>query len=120
MKNLPFKKRNWMHYFKGLNEKNVLLLTNLKKSLRYKDISDETIFSYQKDIYSFMLWLQEREINTLEATVDNLIEYLDGLDISEARKTRILSCLSTFYKHNVKVKQCKVNIVKEYRKMNKG
>ncbi len=115
MKKLGFKKHKWGWHFKGLNERNLLLLINLKKSLQFRDISDLTIFSYQKDIYSFMLWLQERGIETLEATVDNLIDYLGGLDISEARKTRILSSLNQMYALNVKNKHCKENIVKKYR-----
>ena len=115
MKKLKGKNHIWSWHFKGLNERNILLLINLKKSMQFRNVSDETIFSYQKDIYSFMLWLQERNINTLEATVDNLIDYLDGLDISEARKTRILSSLNSLYRLNKKKKYCKENIVEKYR-----
>lgn len=119
MKKASGKKYNWQHYFKKLNERNIELLINLKRSMTFKDVSDTTIFSYQKDIYSFMLWLQERNIETLEATIDDLIGYLDGLDISEARKTRILSSLNALYSLNKKNRHCKENIIKEYRKINK-
>lgn len=115
MKKLKGKTHNWLWHFKGLNERNVLLLINLKKSMQFRNVNDTTIFSYQKDIYSFMLWLQEKNINTLEATVDNLIEYLESLDISDARKTRILSSLNQMYKLNKKKNYCKENIVEKYR-----
>lgn len=115
MKKASGKKYNWQHYFKGLNERNIELLINLKRSMTFKDVSDTTIFSYQKDIKHYMLWLQERNIETLKATVDDLIDYFDSMKISEARKTRILSALNSMYKLNKKNYHCKENIVEKYR-----
>lgn len=108
-------KHNWSWSFKGLNDRNIILLINLKKSLQFTNVKEETIFSYQKDIYSFMLWLQEKNIKTLEATVDNLIDYLEGLDISDARRTRILSSLNQLYRLNKRKRYCEENIVEKYR-----
>lgn len=110
------KKHGWKWYFRLANDRNITLLINLKKHLQFRDISEETIFKYQKDIYGFMIWLQEKDVETLDATIDMLIEYMETLDISEARKTRILSSLNQFYKLNSRKKYCEKNLVEEYKK----
>lgn len=113
------KKHNWTWKFRQANEKNLTLLINFKKHLQFRDISEQTIFEYQKDVYGFMIWLQERDTKILDATTDMLIEYMDTLENSVARKTRILSVLNQFYKLNKKKKYCEKNLVEEYKKSNK-
>ncbi len=108
-------KHNIMWSFRGANEKNKLLLINYKKSLQYSNINKDTIKAYQKDVYGFMLWLQDKDIDALEATVDNLSEYIVSLDISKGRRERILVSLNKFYELNKKNKKIKINIVEKYR-----
>ena len=110
------KKHSWKWYFKLANERNMTLLINFKKHLQFRDISENTIKEYQKDVYGFMIWLQERDIGILDATIDMLIKYIGSLDISEARETRILSALNQFYKLNSRKKYCEKNLVEEYKK----
>lgn len=62
-----------------------------------------------------MVWLQEKDIETLDATTDMLLEYISTLENSEARKTRILSALNQFYKLNKQKGYCEENIVEKYR-----
>ena len=104
-----------MWSFRGANEKNKLLLINYKKSLQYGNVNETTIKAYQKDVYGFMLWLQDKDIDTLDATVDDLSEYMDSLDISKGRRERILVSLNKFYELNKKNKKIKINIVEKYR-----
>lgn len=113
------KKHNWTWKFRQANERNLTLLINFKKHLQFRDISEQTIFEYQKDVYGFMVWLQEKDVAILEATIDMLIEYIDTLENSKARKTRILSSLNQFYKLNSRKHYCEKNLVEEYRKCNK-
>ena len=108
-------KHNIMWSFRGANEKNKLLLINYKKSLQYSNVNEDTIKAYQKDVYGFMLWLQDKDIDTLEATVDNLSEYMKSLDVSKGRRERILVSLNKFYELNKKNKKIKINIVEKYR-----
>lgn len=108
-------KHNWTWYFRLANEDNVQLLMNYKKMLQYKGVNEKTIFEYQKDVYNWMKYLQEKDVKTLEATENDLKEYIDNMDISESRKTRILSVLNTFYSHNKKKRYCKENIVEKYK-----
>ena len=108
-------KHNIMWSFRGANEKNKLLLINYKKSLQYSNVSENTIKAYQKDVYGLMLWLQDKDIDTLEATVDDLSEYMNSLDISKGRRERILVSLNRFYELNKKNKKIKINIVEKYR-----
>ena len=104
-----------MWSFRGANEKNKLLLINYKKSLQFSNINKDTIKAYQKDVYGFMLWLQDKDIDTLDATVDDLSEYMNSLDISKGRRERILVSLNKFYELNKKNKKIKINIVEKYR-----
>ena len=104
-----------MWSFRGANEKNKLLLINYKKSWQYSNVNEDTIKAYQKDVYGFMLWLQDKDIDTLEATVDNLSEYMKSLDVSKGRRERILVSLNKFYELNKKNKKIKINIVEKYR-----
>ena len=104
-----------MWSFRGANEKNKLLLINYKKSLQYSNINKDTIKAYQKDVYGFMLWLQDKDIDILETTVDDLSEYMNSLDISKGRRERILVSLNRFYELNKKNKKIKINIVEKYR-----
>ena len=108
-------KHNIMWSFRGANEKNKLLLINYKKSLQYSNVNETTIKAYQKDVYGFMLWLQDKDIDTLVATEDNLSEYMNSLDISKGRRERILVSLNKFYELNKKNKKIKINIVEKYR-----
>ena len=108
-------KHNVMWSFRGANEKNKLLLINYKKSLQYGNVNETTIKAYQKDVYGFMLWLQDKDIDILEATVYDLSEYMDSLDISKGRRERILVSLNKFYELNKKNKKIKINIVEKYR-----
>ena len=89
-------KHNIMWSFRGANEKNKFLLIIYKKSLQYSDVNENTIKAYQKDVYGFMLWLQDKDIDILEATVYDLSEYMDSLDISKGRRERILVSLNRF------------------------
>ena len=108
-------KHNIMWSFRGANEKNKLLLINYKKSLQYSNVNKDTIKAYQKDVYGFMLWLQDKDIDTLEATAGDLSEYMNSLDISKGRRERILVSLNKFYELNKKNKKIKINIVEKYR-----
>ena len=108
-------KHNIMWSFRGANEKNKLLLINYKKSLQYSNVNEDTIKAYQKDVYGFMLWLQDKDTDVLGATVDDLSEYMNLLDISKGRRERILVSLNRFYELNKKNKKIKINIVEKYR-----
>lgn len=108
-------KHNIMWSFRGANEKNKLLLINYKKSLQYSNVNEDTIKAYQKDVYGFMLWLQDKDIDILEATVYDLSKYINSLDISKGRRERILVSLNRFYELNKKNKKIKINIVEKYR-----
>lgn len=108
-------KKNWMYYFKNANEYNIQLLINYKKSLQYKGVSENTIFEYQKSVYNFMLYLQQKDIKTLDATIEILSEYMDSLDISEGRRGSLLTALNQFYELNARKKYCKENIVEKYK-----
>ena len=110
------KNHNWTWYFKKANERNITLLINFKKHLQFREITEKSIFEYQKDVYNFMIWLQDKDIGILDATIDMLIEYMDTLEISESRKTRILSSLNQFYKLNSRKKYCEKNLIEEYKK----
>lgn len=102
-------------FFREVNEKNLHLLINFKKHLLIKELKEKTIHEYLKEVSNWMKFLQDKEIKTLEATIDELKEYLDNMDVSEARKTRVISVLSVFYKHNSRKGYVKENIVEEYR-----
>ena len=106
----------WFH--RGVNDENLQLMINFKKHLLIKNLKEKSIHEYMKEISNWMKFLQLKKIKTFEANTEDLTEYLDR-DISEARKTRILSVLSSFYKHNKKKRYCKVNIVEEYKQKNK-
>ena len=108
-------KHNIMWSFRGANDKNKLLLINYKKSLQYSNVNEDTIKAYQKDVYGFMLWLQDKDTDVLGATVDDLSEYMNSLDISKGRRGRILVSLNRFYELNKKNKKIKINIVEKYR-----
>ena len=105
-------KHNWQWYFRDINQDNVLLLINFKKHLQVKGLKNETIFDYQKEMSRLMKYLEEKDIKTLEVSTDAIQEYLDSMDCSNARKIRIISVLSVFYKHNFKKKYCKENPIK--------
>ena len=113
------KKHNWTWFFRYCNDNNLQLLLNFKKHLLVKELSDKSIHEYLKEMSNFMIYLQEKNVETLEATANDIGEYLSGMDISEARKSRILSVLSVFYKHQRKKRYTKENCVEEYRKSNK-
>lgn len=108
-------KRNWLYYFKKANEKNISLLINYKKSLQFKGVNEKTIFEYQKTVYNFMLYLEKKDINTLDATVEILSEYMSLLDISEGRRASMLTALNNFWELNARKKYCKENIVEKYK-----
>ena len=100
------KKHKWSWFFRDLNEENLLLLINFKKALLYKSVSEGTIHQYQKDVGNLMKYLEERNIKTLEATNRDIRGYLDTLNVSPARKIRVISVLNIFYKHNTKKRYC--------------
>lgn len=108
-------KHNWTWFYRKVNEQNLQLLLNFKKHLLVKELKEKTIHEYQKEVSNWMKFLQDKEIKTLDATIDELKEYLDNMDVSEARKTRVISVLSVFYKHNSRKGYIKKNIVEEYR-----
>ena len=112
------KEHNFTWFHRGVNDENLQLMINFKKHLLIKNLKEGTIHEYMKEISNWMKFLQLKKIKTFEANVEDLAEYLNR-DISEARRTRIISVLSTFYKHNKKKRYCKVNIVEEYKKKNK-
>ena len=113
------KKHNWTWFFRDCNDNNLQLLLNFKKHLLIKELSEKSIHEYLKEMSNFMIYLQEKNVETLEATANDIDEYLSGMDVSDARKTRILSVLSVFYKHQRKKRYTKENCVEEYRKCNK-
>ena len=100
------KKHKWSWYFRNLNEENLNLLINFKKALQYKNVKEETIFEYQKDMKNLMEYLQEKDIKTLDATNRDIRNYLDILNVSPSRMVRIISVLNIFYKHNAKKRYC--------------
>lgn len=102
-------KHNWQWYFKLANDRNILLLINYKKALQFQDVSEQTIFEYQKEIYRFMIYLQDKNIPTLEVSTKVIQEYLNSFDASNARKIRVISVLNSFYKHNRKKNYIKIN-----------
>lgn len=102
-------KHGWQWYFRKANDKNILLLINYKKALQFKNVSEQSIFDYQKEMYRFMIYLQDRNIATLDVSTEIVQNYLDSFDASNARKTRVLSVLNSFYKHNTKKKYIKEN-----------
>lgn len=108
------KKHSFTWYHRGINEENLHLMINFKKHLLMKELKEKSIHEYMKEISNWMKFLQNKGIKTFEATIENLNEYLDR-DVSESRKSRMLSVLSVFYKHNKKKNYCKENIVEKYR-----
>lgn len=102
-------------FFREVNEENLHLLINFKKHLLVKELKEKTIHEYLKEVSNWMKFLQDKETETLKATIDELREYLDNMEVSEARKNRVISVLSVFYKHNRKKRYCKENIIEEYR-----
>lgn len=86
-------KHGWQWYFRKANDKNILLLINYKKALQFKDVSEQSIFDYQKEMYRFMIYLQDRNIATLDVSTEIVQNYLDSFDASNARKIRVLSVL---------------------------
>lgn len=93
--------------FRGLNEENYQLILNFRKSLYWDELVDTTIYTYSKDVYRFMLFLQDKNINTFDATSELLQEYLDTLEVKARRKLKIVSAITLFYKHLKKRKKLK-------------
>lgn len=110
------RKRKWSWFFKEANEENQLLLINFKKHLQMRDLKESSIFDYQKEIYRLMLYFQKKNIKTLEVTTDDIKEYLDTMDVSEARMTRLISVLNRFYRHNYKKGYIKENPIENIKK----
>lgn len=108
-------KHGWMWFFRYVDESNLQLLLNFKKHLLVRELKEKTIHEYLKEVSNWMKYLQDKDIKTLEATDNDLKEYLDCMEVSDARKTRVLSVLSIFYSHNKKKKYCKENIVEKYK-----
>lgn len=102
-------KHGWQWYFREANDKNILLLINYKKALQFQNVSDKTIHEYQKEVYRFMLYLQSRDIATLDVSTEIVQDYLDSFDASNPRKIRVLSVLNSFYKHNAKKRYIIIN-----------
>ena len=100
------KKHKWSWYFRNLNEENLNLLINFKKALQYKNVKEETIFEYQKDMKKLMEYLQKLNIRTLDVTDRDIRGYLNTLNISAPRKIRIICVLNLFYSHNAKKGYC--------------
>ena len=109
------KQHTFIWYFRYVNTSNQQLLLNFKKHLLIRELKEKTIHEYLKEVSNWMKHLQEKDVKTLEATENDLKEYIDNMDISESRKTRILSVLNTFYSHNKKKRYCKENIVEKYK-----
>lgn len=85
--------------FKDANEENYRLILNFRKSLYWDNLIDSTIYSYSKDVYRFLLFLQDKNLNATDCTSELLQEYLDTLDVKAKRKLRIVSAINIFYKH---------------------
>ena len=109
------KRHGWMWYFRYVDESNLQLLLNFKKHLLIRELKEKTIHEYLKEVSNWMKYLQDKEVKTLEATENDLKEYLDCMEVSDARKTRVLSILNIFYSHNKRKKYCKENIVEKYK-----
>ena len=112
-------KHNWKWFFRDCDDSNLQLLLNFKKHLLMKELSEKSIHEYLKEMSNFMIYLQKKDVKTLEATANDIDGYLSEMSVSVARKTRILSVLSVFYKHQKKKRYIKENCVEEYRKCNK-
>lgn len=95
-------KHNWQWHFREANDKNIQLLINYKKALQFQNVSEKTIFEYQKEVYRLMVYLQNKNVETLDVTTEMIQWYLDSFEASDSRKSRIISVLNSFYKHNHK------------------
>ena len=87
-------------------------LEYILKELRY---SAETYKSYQQDLEVYNVFLNEKKINYLKITRNEVVEYLKYLDyLNYKNKTisRNLSCLRSFYNYLVEIKLLSSNIFK--------
>lgn len=107
------RKKTFMWHFKKANDENVQLLINFKKHLIMRNISEQSIYDYLKDVYRLMIYLQDKGIRTLDAETEDVLGFLDLNKCSDARMIRKISVLNTFYGHNHKKKYCKQNIIEK-------
>lgn len=113
------KKHGLYWYHRTLNEEYIHLLINYKKKLLYEEINEKTIHQYLKQLEDYFLFLQERNTMPIDATVEMIEEYFNGLEVSDSRRKVIKSILNRYYAHLKRRGYVKKNIVQEYsNKMN--
>ncbi len=90
-------------------------LEYIEKELNYTKM---TIIDYQEDLELFAKYLNNNNLNYLNLTKDNIIDYLKYLDekkYSNKSISRFLSSLRHFYTYLVEIKLLKENIFKRIR-----
>ena len=113
------KKHNFTWHFRELDEEYIHLLINYKKKLQFEEVNEKTLHQYLRQLKDYFLFLQERNIMPINATVEMIEEYFNGLDVSDSRRKVIKSILNRYYAHLKRRGYVKKNVVQEYsNKMN--
>ena len=110
------KEHNFTWYHRKLNEDNQHLLINYKKKLLFDGVNNRTIHQYLKQLENWFIYLQEKDVTPLEATVEMVEDYLNTFDVSESRMSVIVSILTGYYKHLKRRGYVKEDIMKIYKK----
>ena len=97
------------------NEENYRLILNYRKSLLLKNKSTHTIENYSKDVYHLMIWLQDRDIKTIDLTLELFTEYMNTMDsVTAARRLKIVSGIKAFYQLLRERRTVKSNVIDAY------
>ena len=100
--------------FKGLTDENYRMILNFRKSLYWKEVKETTLYEYSKSVYKFMLFLQDKNIDTVDANAELLQEYIDTLEVTAKRKLKVVSAINIFYKSLREKRVIKKNLVAEF------
>ena len=102
------------NYFPLANDENYALIINYKKSLAVKNIKPETSHTYLKIIYNFMIFLQDYEIRTVEASLEDFEDYIDSKDVTPKVKIKNISVIQQFYFYLRRAGYIEKNVMERY------
>ena len=102
------------NYFPLANDENYALIINYKKSLAVKNIKAETSHTYLKIIYNFMIYLQDYEIKTVDATLEDFEDYIDSKDVTPKVKIKNISVIQQFYFYLRRAGYIEKNVMERY------
>lgn len=89
---MAFKKKD---LFPLANEENLELLMRFRRSLYAQGLKEVTIYNYSKNIYGYMVYLQDDNINTLESSHEDFSKFIVSLEVKEKR---VLGLYSSIFK----------------------